>query len=267
VVRRDLTRKELALAVERAELIGTRGIVEHARAGYAALAADALEIAGGVAVFTGVDSPLTEAGGVGIFEPITDETVPALTSFYSAHNAVPRVMVGPMSDPELAFALARASYVPIEHQNVLAIDLETAPDALDPRIREAADVRVWVEASMRGFGSDSPSEILRMTVEALGSDPGVVALEAVDDGEVVATAGLSCTSEIPVLFGASTLPAFRGRGWQSALIRDRLTRARRAGALRARANARPLSQSEMNFVRMGFEVLYTRVLWEWRPKP
>jgi hypothetical protein len=244
-----------------------RGIVEHARANYPSLAADALEVAGGVASFTGIDSPLTEAGGVGIFEPIADDTVPALTRFYSEYNAVPRVMVGPMSDPDLAFELARGGYVPIEHQSVLAVDLETASEALDPRIRETSDASAWAKTSMRGFVDEPASEVLRIVVEALATVPGVVALEAMDDNEVVATGGLALNSEIPALFGASTLPAFRGRGWQSALIRDRLTRAHRAGAPFARANARPLSQSEMNFVRMGFEVLYTRVLWEWRPTP
>ena len=267
MVRRNLTRKELALAVERAELDGVRAVVKHARAAFPDLRAELLEIAGGIAEFTGVDSPLSEAVGVGIFEPIDDQTVPVITRFYSERGAVPRVMVGPMSDPYLGIALAHAGYVPIEAQSMLASDLESATTSLDPRIRETQDTHAWARVSMRGFDKEAASAVLRMSIEALASTPETIALEAVDGADVVATGGLSFRSDIPVLFGASTLPPFRGRGWQGALIRDRLARARRTGATHARAAARPLSQSESNFIQAGFEVLYTRVLWEWRPKP
>lgn len=225
------------------------------------------DIAGGIASYTGVDSPLSEAGSVGIFEAIDDETVPTITRFYTERGAIPRVMVGPMSDTRLGAALARTGYVPIEQQNILIANLEPVNNALDPRIRETHDVRVWAQTSMRGFSEDVASDALRKTIEALASAPGVVALEAVDGGEVVATGGLLLASDIPVLFGASTLLPFRGRGWQGALIRDRLARAHRAGAAYARATARPFSQSESNFVQAGFDVLYTRVLWEWHLRP
>jgi hypothetical protein len=72
--------------------------------------------------------------------------------------------------------------------------------------------------------------------------------------------------------GASSEPddefvaLFRRRGWQIAMIADRMARAREAGARFLRGTARPASSSERNFHRCGFVTLYTRALWERRPR-
>jgi GNAT superfamily N-acetyltransferase len=63
------------------------------------------------------------------------------------------------------------------------------------------------------------------------------------------------------LFAGSTHPAFRRQGWHTELIRDRVARARDAGARLVHAPAGPGSASERNFLRCGFIRLYTRVLW------
>ena len=60
-------------------------------------------------------------------------------------------------------------------------------------------------------------------------------------------------------FCDSTLPAFRNRGVQTALIRYRLRRAAEAGCDMAFASVLPNSGSHANYFRAGFEVAYTRV--------
>ena len=62
-----------------------------------------------------------------------------------------------------------------------------------------------------------------------------------------------------VLFGASTLPDFRNKGVQTALLRTRLKRAGEEGCDLAMSLAQPGSASQRNIVRQGFHVLYTRV--------
>lgn len=262
MVRGNLDRTEIARAVERAELDGVRAVVAHAASAFPDLRAEALDIAGGIAAFTGVDSPLSEAAGIGIFKPIDDDTAKKLTRFYTDRGAASRVMTGPRSDPSFAPALARSGYIPVEHQSILAIDLDTVAEPMDPRLRVSNDSRSWAQSSLRGFEITRSTIVMSRTIELLACTPGVVTLEAVDGGKVVATGGIAFTSEIPVLFGASTLPAWRNRGWHAALIRDRLARAKKYGAKYARACARPLSTSEQNFVRCGFSVLYTNTLWE-----
>ena len=64
------------------------------------------------------------------------------------------------------------------------------------------------------------------------------------------------------LFGASTLPAFRGRGVQTALLETRLARAVEAKCDLAVCLARPGSSSQRNVMKQGFATLYTRVKFE-----
>jgi ribosomal protein S18 acetylase RimI-like enzyme len=64
------------------------------------------------------------------------------------------------------------------------------------------------------------------------------------------------------LFGASTLPAYRNRGVQKALLAARIARAANASCDLVVCLARPGGTSQRNVVRRGFSVLYTRVKFE-----
>jgi len=60
--------------------------------------------------------------------------------------------------------------------------------------------------------------------------------------------------------GAATLPAFRRRGVQTALLRARLAVAERAGCDIAVVVTQPASKSQQNVQREGFSLLYARQL-------
>jgi hypothetical protein len=159
--------------------------------------------------------------------------------------------------------LAEAGYTPSEYDNVLVSDDLAAHALRDERVCVARDLRDWAEASARGF--TDREELLPGDADIallIASSEGVCALEARENRAIVATAGMDIRGEWSGLFAASTLPAFRRRGWHLAMIRDRIARAREAGARFLRANARPGSTSECNFRRCGFTALYTRALWE-----
>jgi hypothetical protein len=64
-----------------------------------------------------------------------------------------------------------------------------------------------------------------------------------------------------VLAAAATLPAFHGRGAQTALIHRRLADAAAAGCTLLAVEATPGSQSERNLERIGLRLAYTRVVW------
>ena len=87
------------------------------------------------------------------------------------------------------------------------------------------------------------------------------------DGRVVGGATLAVRGGIAGLFGASTLPEFRKRGVQTALLHARLRRAAEAGCEWAMSLAQPGSHSQRNITRLGFQTLYTRVKFErpWTP--
>jgi hypothetical protein len=158
--------------------------------------------------------------------------------------------------------LAVAGYAPADYDNFL---IAADPDAHALHSHDVAiarDLQAWIRASVLGF-ADRPGvahddSVARIVV----STPGVIALEARYEGTIVATAAMSVRGECAALFAGSTLPEHRHRGWQIAMIRDRIARARDAGARIIHAAAAPAGTSERNFHRCGFTTLYTRTRWD-----
>jgi GNAT superfamily N-acetyltransferase len=80
-------------------------------------------------------------------------------------------------------------------------------------------------------------------------------------GQPAGGASVRFTDGISQLCGASTLPAFRRRGIQGALLARRLHDAAHAGCDLAVATTRPGSGSMQNMQRQGFGLLYARAVW------
>ena len=93
----------------------------------------------------------------------------------------------------------------------------------------------------------------------LRSLPGVTALLALIDGEPVGAASVMTLSSTALLGGAATLPAFRRRGVQRALIAARLAVAAHAGCDLAVITADPGSSSGRNAERSGFQLVCNHV--------
>ena len=62
------------------------------------------------------------------------------------------------------------------------------------------------------------------------------------------------------MFGTATLPAFRNRGVQSALIERGLHEAALAGCEYAVVSTQPASGSQRNMERRGFRLAYTKLV-------
>ena len=252
---------EIARRIERGGIDGCRACITAAHDVAPHLNAVALAVAGGIAGFAGKGSPLSEACGLGVFETVTADDVAQMTQFYLERGAVPRVLVSPLSSLALTDALVRDGYRPVEHQNVFMREI-TGDDVRDERIAVAEDHDAWGHASASGFldreaGAD---EALVGTIVARAAT--MIPLEARVDGAVVATAAMEVRGEIAGMHGASTMPSARRRGWQAILIRDRAARARELGARYVYGVADVGGASERNFRRAGFDVLFTRILWE-----
>jgi GNAT superfamily N-acetyltransferase len=82
------------------------------------------------------------------------------------------------------------------------------------------------------------------------------------DGKIAGGATVALRGRIAGLFGASTLPQFRNRGVQRALLHARIQRAAEKGCELAMSIALPGSASQRNITRQGFRTLYTRVKFE-----
>jgi GNAT superfamily N-acetyltransferase len=130
---------------------------------------------------------------------------------------------------------------------------------------------------VRSVDRDEAAEVARLLLEGLGApaeafDSGAAALVATGarfylaelDGQPAAAAALFVTRNVGCLASAATLPAFRGRGAQSALIPARIADAHAAGCDMVATVAAFGSPSQRNLERAGLRIAYTKATWRLR---
>ncbi len=229
-------------------------------------------IAGGFAIYCGANSPTTQAVGMGLDGPVSEEEFDRLENFYRRRSEPVRVETCPLADASLIGHFGKRGYRVTEFSNVMALPLDGAYRAQNqsepPRglVIEQVDhgqVDLWTLTVSQGFAEKGPVvpeivEVMRM----FALSPGVECYLARVDGKAAGGGTLAIRDGVAGLFGASTLPAFRKRGVQTALLHARLARAAEAGCDLAVCLAQPGSTSQRNVVRQGFTVLYTRVKFE-----
>jgi len=229
------------------------------------------QIAGGHAVYCGRNSPLTQAVALALDGPTTQEDFDRLENFYRQRHEPVRVETCPLADPAFIAEFGKRGYRVTEFTNVMAQALggsgcEVGPAPADGMTIQKIGVEEadpWAVTVSDGFADHPPSlpEIVK-TMKTFALSPGVECYLARVDGQVAGGGALSLRDGVAILFGASTLPAFRGRGVQTALLRTRVARAADAGSELAACLAQPGSTSQRNMVRQGFQTLYTRVKFE-----
>jgi GNAT superfamily N-acetyltransferase len=248
--------------LERAEAVGWRSAIEHGLSAFPNRGLVLTEIAGAPVCYAGADSPFSQGVALGIDTAVRDEDIDAITHFYHSRGAAARVVTSPVAGDELSRTLIRHGFTVEEYENVLAGDLARIGGKRDSRVIVCEPER-WAEHSARAFeDGNEPSDALRFISMLIAMHSSVAPLALHENGKIVATAclGTEC-QDVAAFFGTSTSPEARGRGYQTALIHDRIARAREAGATIARATTKPGTASERNFRRAGFEVLYTRTTW------
>jgi GNAT superfamily N-acetyltransferase len=104
------------------------------------------------------------------------------------------------------------------------------------------------------------SDELRRWMTRTVNVPGFELVDARIGGQRAGGGSLRLDDGIAQLAGAATLPAFRRRGVQAALLRWRLAYARAAGCELAVVTTQPASKSQQNVQRAGFHLLYARQL-------
>jgi GNAT superfamily N-acetyltransferase len=230
-------------------------------------------IAGGFAIYCGAGSPVTQAVGLGLDGVVSEEDVDRLEEFYRRRGETVRVETCPLADASLIGQFGERGYRVTEFSNVMALPLCGSPSSEtrggDPaagvtieRIRKE-QMDLWTLTVAQGFSENFPvtQEILDvMKMFALGAN--VECYLARVDGAIAGGATLALREGVAGLFGASTLPAFRNRGVQTALLKERLRRAVAEKCDLAVCLAQVGSGSQRNVSRQGFSVLYTRVKFE-----
>jgi ribosomal protein S18 acetylase RimI-like enzyme len=150
----------------------------------------------------------------------------------------------------------------------------------EPRIELARpdETNVWIELMAEGFSHpdtfDGPpshesfaKETIAQVIRDMSGVPGYRGFLARLGGALAGAASLRLHAGIAQLTGATTLPAHRRRGVQTALLRARLGFAAKEGCDLAVVTTQPGSVSQQNAMRQGFSLLYARAVLTFAPPP
>ena len=138
------------------------------------------------------------------------------------------------------------------------------PEPPDVTVRTVTrqDAQLFAEIHLRGH--EVPPGADPRPIERWAAVDGWRLYLASVGGELAAAAALTVHDELAYLANASTVPAFRRRGCQTALIARRLQDARAAGATLVTSQAAFASPSHRNLARAGLRVAYTKAVWRLR---
>jgi GNAT superfamily N-acetyltransferase len=257
---------ELARRVEHAEGNACRECAEAFHLAHPEFPVAVEKIAGGVAVFAGVDSPVTQAIGIGLNGPVAEDDLDRLGDFFETRNAPAAVELCPLIEMSLYEKFAARGYRLLEVSNVLVRELsnsgavqESLPQEIAVRQATAGEAKLWTRTVSQGFAEQFPvtPEMLDLMEGFFHASSGTAFL-AYAEGKVAGGAALAMHGGVCGLFGASTLPEFRRRGVQTALLSARIAWAAARGCDLAVSITAPASISQRNIERAGFRVAYTR---------
>jgi GNAT superfamily N-acetyltransferase len=223
------------------------------------------DFGGTYAFFVGADSPMTQTFGLGMFEPVTADSLAAIEAFFTERGAATMHEVSPLAGVETYALLVERGYTPIELSTVLLQRLE--PQAIPRselvvRTIAPADHATWIDISVAGWSEDpAVAAIIRPLAEVNTRNRAMTHFLVERDGQPIATGSMGIHDGIALLAGASTIPSARGLGAQSLLLAARLAEAHRRGCELAMMVTAVGSASQRNAQRNGFQVVYTRAKW------
>ncbi|MEK6411107.1 MAG: GNAT family N-acetyltransferase [Acidobacteriota bacterium] len=226
-----------------------------------------LPVAGGHAAFGGIDSPVTQAFGLGLNGPVTDADMAGMEEFYRTHGSAVNIETCSLADPSLLKLLNERGYSPIEYSNVFTRELTNSDSRAWPDPTSEVRVRRSAEDEAESYSllvAKSFFETVEITPEFLSIfiscfyAAGSFFFMAEVDGVPAGGGMMSVHQGVASLGGTGTLPEFRNRGAQKALLLARLAVAAESGCDLAMVATAPGSISQRNVERQGFRVVYTR---------
>ena len=265
----------LAARIERAESELIRAGAEAVRRRNPEAGVLTVPIAGGLAVWAERDSPLNKVAGLGFAGVPGEGELDALERVFDERSTPVRVELASLAAPEVAARLSRRGYLFVGFEIVLGLPLADRPPSPLPAGVEVAEsgteeLSEWLDVVVTGFAhpddqgvpsdEDFPREVLERVMGDVARAAGFSRYLARRGGEIAGGASLRMGDGVAQLSGASTLPAHRRQGVQTALLLARLDLARAAGCDIAVVTTQPGSKSQENVQRQGFQLLYTRAV-------
>ena len=240
----------------------------------------AIEVAGGHALVVAPGSPLNGVEGLGFGDdPFTPDDLLRIEKLFAAHDEPVNISVCPLGDLSVPLVLGENGYAPIDFENVLYLNLDEvgpedgapscAPEDLrapDPRVSthvtDPSELKQWAAVVARGFATGGmPTPVEHQTADLLANRGDATHVLGMFDDDPAGTGRLAMRKRIAYLNSDSTLPQFRGRGIQSAVLRSRIWIAKAADCDVAIIEATPGSKSQRNMERQGFRVAWTTAIY------
>ena len=189
----------------------------------------------------------------------------------AARGVPSEIEIASMVDRSLLRLLSQRGYQLVRFRNIDAQALQprettgVAPAmpsrAAEIHVVDASAAAAWSTTLLDGFGytHDADRDRVETWNRMVRALPGVTALVAVIDGTPAGAASVMALGSTALLGGAATLPVFRRRGVQRALIESRLAIAAHAGCELAIVTADPGSSSGRNAERTGFQLICNHI--------
>ncbi|GAA2550072.1 hypothetical protein GCM10010435_19960 [Winogradskya consettensis] len=215
-----------------------------------------------------------KALGFGVTEPVTREVVGAVVEHFRAYGngraviqIAPSLLPPDWDDIKAAYGITKGtSWMKL---GARADAIEAAPTDLRIAPVTPRDAREWAAVVLETFGMPAGglTEMLVASVE----HPSFHPFAAWDGDRIVAAANLFVHDGMASLNTGATVPGYRGRGAQSALIAARADVARKAGCEWIGAETGVPAEgarnpSLENLRRLGLRDLYIRDNWIWTQK-
>jgi GNAT superfamily N-acetyltransferase len=237
---------------------------------YPASGASVREVAGGLAIFAGTGSPLTQGLAIGLEGAVTGADLDAMEGHLCPDGpGAKQLEICPYVDPSLPALLAARGYRVHEWQlawtravPAAKVDVPRAPaPSLHVRKIQAGEETTFFKTVLAGFleSEDVPDSALDLMRPSAFAEGHELYLAFLGD-EPIGGGALSWSGKVAFVNGSGVRPAFRQRGAQGALLRARLERAREVGCDVACSTTLPGTASRRNMERHGFHVAYPKLV-------
>lgn len=215
------------------------------------------QLSGGVAVFTETGSPVNHLVGAGLTEPITDQGLAEVESFFAEFESEFEAWVAPGRDlaPFVARGYPGPTTMRVFARPAVPVDVIAGTITIERVERGSTDeAETYGRLAAAAFGSTAP--VMIRLFAAFFAVPGVRLHRARVDGVVAGVARLVIDGDLAEFGGGATLPELRGRGVQQAMLGYRINEACAAGCSILVTEAEPETGSARNILRARFEAAF-----------
>jgi ribosomal protein S18 acetylase RimI-like enzyme len=225
------------------------------------------EICGGHVMFAGLGSPVGHAAGLGFERALSAEDLDRVEAFYRRHEAPSQVDLTPLHEPAVFEMFKDRGYTVTELNNVLWRPLQEleampeVPSGIRIRNAHASEASTLAGILARCFHEqvDPPEGFEQMLAPLYEMPKAITYVATAGEKPVAVAAGLIIPEhKVLALFGAGTLPRYRRRGIQAAMLAIRMQAGLAAGCEIAVVVTQGGTISQRNCERLGFRVAYSK---------